>query len=315
MPSSITCAGTSFAISSSRRSPNGGSTSRCSTAGSHHTTSWASPASTDPVQPGADRRRRCAMPPSGRSSTESRLNGGQPAADAGRPARRRRRIDGAVQRAHPPAFVRLVADRRHDQQIARARRRHVGQAHAFGQVAAVLLGLPVEQILAATSRRSAARSGRARRRSSGWPRACASLAVMSASTTTGNSSPLALCTVIRRTPSLPSSTIGASVGVAALGRLAQRLDEAAERQPVVALVLARQLGHVQHVGQHLLAAAAQREADVRARVVEQPRHRLGHRPAVALRVQARQQRQRVADRLQVRRQIRPARGTDEAPRP
>ena len=34
---------------------------------------------------------------------------------------------------------------------------------------------------------------------------------MSASTTTGNSSPLALWTVIRRTPSLPSSTIGASV--------------------------------------------------------------------------------------------------------
>ena len=33
---------------------------------------------------------------------------------------------------------------------------------------------------------------------------------MSARTTTGNSSPLALCTVIRRTPSLPSSTTGAS---------------------------------------------------------------------------------------------------------
>ncbi len=37
-----------------------------------------------------------------------------------------------------------------------------------------------------------------------------SFAVMSASTTIGNSSPLALCTVISRTPSLPSSRIGAS---------------------------------------------------------------------------------------------------------
>ena len=36
------------------------------------------------------------------------------------------------------------------------------------------------------------------------------LQVMSARTTTGNSSPLALCTVMTRTPSLDSSTIGAS---------------------------------------------------------------------------------------------------------
>ena len=38
----------------------------------------------------------------------------------------------------------------------------------------------------------------------------AMLALMSARMTTGNSSPLALCTVMIRTPSLPPSTMGAS---------------------------------------------------------------------------------------------------------
>ena len=93
---------------------------------------------------------------------------------------------------------------------------------------------------------------------------------MSARMTTGNSRPLALCTVISRTPSLPSSRIGASGASARRRCLAQLLDEAAERHAAVRLVLARELGDVQHVGERLLAGRAQHEADVRAGRVEQP---------------------------------------------
>ena len=101
-------------------------------------------------------------------------------------------------------------------------------------------------------------------------------AVMSARMTTGNSSPLALCTVIRRTPSLPSSRMGASAACAGGLRL-QRLDEPAERHASVELVLARQLGDVQHVGERLLAGRPQHEADVRPRLLEQPGDGVGHR--------------------------------------
>ncbi len=52
-------------------------------------------------------------------------------------------------------------------------------------------------------------------------------------------------------------------------RDAQLLDEAAERDPAAHLVLPRELGDVQHVGERLLAAGPEREADVRARGGEQ----------------------------------------------
>ena len=59
-----------------------------------------------------------------------------------------------------------------------------------------------------------------------------------------------------------------------LGRDAQLLDEAAERDATAGLELARQLGDVKGVGQRLLAAGAQREPDVRARRLEQLVQRL-----------------------------------------
>ncbi len=83
--------------------------------------------------------------------------------------------------------------------------------------------------------------------------------------------------------------------VAGCGRLAQDLHEPAERQAVVPLVLARELGDVEHVGQHLFAAAAQREAHVRTRGGEQAGHGVGRGPAVAGPVQTAQERQGVAD--------------------
>ena len=53
--------------------------------------------------------------------------------------------------------------------------------------------------------------------------------------------------------------------------LAQLLDEPAERNAAVRLVLPRELGDVQHVGERLLAGVSQHEADVRARRVQQLR--------------------------------------------
>ena len=69
-----------------------------------------------------------------------------------------------------------------------------------------------------------------------------------------------------------------------------RLREAPRRTrgtkcPPESSVLARQLGNVQRVGQHLLARAPQRKPDMRARRFEQPGHRLGHGPPVSLLVQ------------------------------
>ena len=99
--------------------------------------------------------------------------------------------------------------------------------------------------------------------------------------TIGNSSPFALCTVIMRTPSLPSSRIGASAACAVSAALAQLVDEPAERQAAGRLVLARELRDVQHVGERLLAGAAQHDPDMRARRVEQILDRFRDRPIVA----------------------------------
>ena len=104
---------------------------------------------------------------------------------------------------------------------------------------------------------------------------------MSARTTIGNSRPFALCTVISRTPSLPSSRIGASGDSARFEVSCSSVDEAAERQPAFHFVAARQVRDVQHVGEHLLAAAPQDEAGMRARHRDQAADRVGDRPMIA----------------------------------
>ena len=70
----------------------------------------------------------------------------------------------------------------------------------------------------------------------------------------------------------------------AIGRVVQRVNEAAERQPAFGFVAPRQIGDVQHVGQHLFAAAPQDETGVRARHRDQPADRVGHRPMIARRM-------------------------------
>ena len=66
-------------------------------------------------------------------------------------------------------------------------------------------------------------------------------------------------------------------------RRPQLVDEAAERDAAARLMLARELGDVEHVGERLLARRPQDEADVRARLGEQPADRVGDRTVVARR--------------------------------
>ena len=66
-----------------------------------------------------------------------------------------------------------------------------------------------------------------------------------------------------------------------LRRLAQLLDEAAERDAASRLVLACELGDVEHVGERLLASRSEDEADVRARLRKQPSDGVGDRAVVA----------------------------------
>jgi hypothetical protein len=71
----------------------------------------------------------------------------------------------------------------------------------------------------------------------------------------------------------------------------QLVDESAERDPAVELVLARELGDVQDVCKRLLATAPQRKTHVRACGAEQLVQRLGHRHVVPSSVQPFQQRE------------------------
>ena len=66
-----------------------------------------------------------------------------------------------------------------------------------------------------------------------------------------------------------------------LGRHAQLLDEAAERDPAARLELPRELRDVERVRQYLFSTRAEREPDVRARRAEQLVQRLRHRHVVA----------------------------------
>ncbi len=87
---------------------------------------------------------------------------------------------------------------------------------------------------------------------------------MSARITTGNSSPFARCTVMMRTPSVPSSTIGASPVLGALRVGLELLDEGAERGDALALRAPRQVEQAADVRQRLLARRPDGEPRVRA---------------------------------------------------
>jgi hypothetical protein len=121
----------------------------------------------------------------------------------------RRRVQRAIERTEPAAVPWVVAERRHDQQIARAGGGHIREPNAFRLIARHLFGLVLVQLV----RRPAADLHGAQPLS----RFEMTAGVVSAEAARqvredddGNSRPLALCTVISRTPSLLSSSIGAS---------------------------------------------------------------------------------------------------------
>ena len=102
-------------------------------------------------------------------------------------------------------------------------------------------------------------------------RACVACAVGSTRMTTGNSRPLALCTVMIRTPSVPSSTTGASAAPPRSASSSRRATNARNDVAPVALEAARHVEHAEHVRERLLARRPDRDAGVRARRLEQPR--------------------------------------------
>ncbi len=108
--------------------------------------------------------------------------------------------------------------------------------------------------------------------------------------TTGNSSPLALCTVITRTPSVPSSTIGAS-SASPVSASASMCSTKARNDDAHALEAPRQVDQPQAVGEGLLASRPERDAGMRAHRVEQHRDGLGNRAVVTPDVKPRQQSQ------------------------
>ena len=136
---------------------------RASACGSHHTTECAIVAGeehVDPARPVDDARRdrRRAAPdrvlPERRTARRrARRRAAPPAADRSR----------ALSGADPAAVPLRIADRRHDQQIARAGRRDVGDAHAFRLVARQLERPRCSAARSATSRRGAGRTRSARR--------------------------------------------------------------------------------------------------------------------------------------------------------
>ena len=291
--------GTSLTIRSSRRTPNVGFSSELQRAGiPPHDRS--SPPSAKPCRPG----QTVPLPAGssfGRCSTESfDLNAGQLGPRAARRGAMRpadTAPDSAERTSRPPTARRRAPGRRADRARGSPRRRR-GARLPPGRA-------PPRRLRAGAARAAPSRRSSSRRAARDAIEIAAGVAcgscwhVRSARITTGNSSPFALCTVISRTPSLPSSRIGASAP-SARRRGPQLVDEAAERNAAAGLVLARELGDVQHVGERLLAGRPQDEADMRARLGEQPADRVGDRPVVAPAVQLLQQPQRVGDRRQMR---------------
>ena len=177
------------------------------------------------------------------------------------------RINRAVDRVDP-AFALLVADGGHDQQIARAGRGDVRKAHAFGLVACELFGLVLNQIERRTAG-NANGAGAALGIDVPAGGCAANLRGHVRENDDGEFEPLRLVHGHQAHAVAALFENRRLAGLAVFGLLAQLVDEPAERNPSVRFVAARELGHVKHIRQHLLAAMLERKPDVRARGLEQ----------------------------------------------
>ena len=84
-------------------------------------------------------------------------------------------------------------------------------------------------------------------------------------------------------------------GFAALGLLAQLVDESPKRNAAFGFVAARQIAHVRNIGEHLLAAMLERKADVRAGGIEQRGNRRRHRHTIPRAMEGLQQSQSIGN--------------------
>ena len=120
--------------------------------------------------------------------------------------------------------------------------------------------------------------------------------------TTGNSSPLALCTVISRTPSLLSSRIGASALSDSAAARSSSMNPRNEMPPPASYC--RASSATCSTLASACSPAGRRMKPTWARVSASSRaDRVGHGPVVAGAVQLLQQPQRVGDRQQMRRRL------------
>jgi len=198
-------------------------------------------------------------------------------------------IEGRVERCHPAlGRIGIVAHGGNDEQVARARGGHVGQAHAFGLIAPDLEVLVREQIEwrpSGDSERAQpalpvdvppSRRSRDLRRNVGKDddRELEALGLVHGHQTDA----VAALLEDRRLGRL-----------ALIGFILQHVHEATERNTARPLVLPRKLRDLQDVGERLLAGWPKHEAGVRARLGQQPADRLGHGDVVAPRVQLTQE--------------------------
>ena len=239
------------------RSPTDGSTSRRRAEGDHQRT--ACPPARPAVRPGAMRSfgfafRGVRAPCRFRTGRRFRRWGA-------RAACRGRQRGGSRDRGRRPTNPRAARRRRRDdEEVAGTRRRHVEDAIRLLSCRARA------PPLRAWRDRSAAQPAMriAQRWRSASTQRCrsrgVSLAVMSARITTGNSSPLARWTVMMRTPSVPSSTIGASPTSPLSASSLSRSTNDAERADAAALRAAREVEQAGDVRERLLARRPDREA-------------------------------------------------------
>ena len=122
----------------------------------------------------------------------------------------------------------------------------------------------------------------------------AALQVGSARITTGNSSPLALCTVITRTPSVPSSTIGASSASPRSASASKLLDKCAKGGSAP-LEMPRHVDQPLTVGERLLTVRPESDAGMRPYGFQQHGNGLGDRAVVAPHMKPSQKLQGVGD--------------------
>ena len=203
------------------------------------------------------------------------------------------RIDPPIQRLDPP-FPLLIAHRRHDQQISRARRGDVRKPHSLGLVTREFFRLVLNQIAWGT----AGNPNRARALPGIEIPARRSGAQFRGDVGKYDDGEFEPFRFVHGHHADAVAALFENRGLSCLtvfGLRAQLLDESAKRDPSVRLVTACELRDVKHIGQHLLAAMLQRKPHMHARGIEQRRNGRRNRNVIARTMQLLQKRQGLDD--------------------